>query len=111
MPSLVKESNVIDFNLTPVRARKLIKGIAEDSSRVIFTLHAEKRMCQRKITRTQVLRCLTHGRIVEGPAPSIKGNQELKMEVMSAGEIVTVVAALERDNSGNYAVIITVFGA
>jgi len=78
---------------------------------VIFTSHAEKRMCQRKITRTQVLRCLTHGLIVEGPAPSIKGNMEMKLEVMSAGEIITVVAALEKDESGNFAVIITVFGA
>lgn len=82
-----------------------------DSSRVIFTAHAEKRMRQRKITRTQVLRCLTHGHVIEGPAPSIKGNWEMKMEVMSAGEIVVVVAALEKDDSGNFAVIVTVFGA
>jgi len=106
-----KESNVVDFNITPDRARKLIKEIAEDSSRVIFTAHAEKRMRQRKISRIQVMRCLTHGRVIEGPAPSIKGNWEMKMEVMSAGEIVTVVVALEKDDAGNYAVIITVFGA
>jgi len=108
---LAKESNVVDFNITPARAQKLVKEIAEGSSRVIFTYHAEKRMCERKITRTQVLRCLTHGNIVEGPAPSIKGNMEMKLEIMSAGEIVAVVAALEKDESGNFAVIITVFGA
>ncbi len=78
---------------------------------MVFTAHAEKRMRQRKITRTQVLRCLTHGHVIEGPSPSIKGNWEMKMEVMSAGEIVAVVAALEKDDSGNFAVIITVFGA
>lgn len=108
---MVKESNILDFNITPARAKKLIKDIAADSSRVVFTAHAEKRMSQRKITRTQVLRCLTHGHVIEGPAPSIKGNWEMKMEVMSAGEIVAVVAALEKDDSGNFAVIITVFGA
>lgn len=108
---MAKESNVVDFNITPARAKNLLKEIAKDSSRVVFTLHAEKRMRQRKITRTQVLRCLTHGHIVEGPAPSMKGNMEMKLEVMSAGEIVVVVVALEKDESGNFAVIITVFGA
>lgn len=108
---MVKESNILNFNITPVIAKKLIKDIAADSSKVVFTAHAEKRMSQRKITRTQVLRCLTHGHVIEGPAPSIKGNWEMKMEVMSAGEIVAVVAALEKDDSGNFAVIITVFGA
>ena len=108
---MVKVSNVIDFNITPARAKKLLKEIAEDSSRVFFTRHAEKRMRERKITRTQVVRCLTHGRIVEGPAPSIKGNMEMRLEVMSAGEIVTTVAALETDSSGDMAIIITVFGA
>ncbi|PHS73498.1 MAG: hypothetical protein COB22_02060 [Cycloclasticus sp.] len=92
-------------------AKNLIKKIAKDSSRVIFTKHAEKRMCTRKITRTQVLKCLTHGHIVEGPALSIKGNMEMKIEVMSAGEIIAVVTALEKDELGNFVVIITVFGA
>lgn len=108
---MLKESNIVDFNITPARAQKLIKDIAADSSRVVFTIHAEKRMRQRKITRIQVLRCLTHGRISEGPARSMKGNLEMRMEVMSAGEMITVVAALEKDDSGNFAVIITVFGA
>lgn len=108
---MAKAPNVIDFNITPARAKKLLKEISLNSARVFFTNHAEKRMRERKITRTQVLRCLTHGSIVEGPAPSIKGNMEMRLEVMSAGEIVTVVAALERDDTGNFAVIITVFGA
>lgn len=104
------KSNVVDFNITPMRAMKLLKEIANDSSRVIFTKHAEKRMYSRKITRIQVLKCLTHGRIVKGPAPSIKGNMEMKMEVMSAGELIAVVAALEKDDSGNFVVVVTVFG-
>lgn len=98
--------------MTPDRAKKLIKEIAEgDSSRVIFTTHATERMIERKITRTQVFKCLTHGWVVEGPAPDIKGNMSLKMEVKSAGDVVSVVAALKRNSSGNFAVVITVFGA
>jgi len=107
---LTKESKVVDFD-SPARAQKRLKNLAEDSSRVVFTKHAEKRMCQRKITRTQVLRCLTHGQITEGPARSTRGNWEMRMEVMSAGEIITVVVAIEKDDSGDYVVIITVFGA
>lgn len=108
---MLKESNIVDFNITPTRAQKLIKDIAADSSRVVFTIHAEKRMRQRRITRIQILRCLTHGHIIEDPALSIKGNWEMKREVMSAGEMIAVVAALEKDDSGNFAVTITVFGA
>lgn len=60
--------------LDAARARKILQEVAQDSGRVFFSDHAEKQMTRRRITRTQVLKCLRHGHIVEGPVRSIKGN-------------------------------------
>ena len=101
--------NVIQMNLSPARALQLIREISADSCKVFYTQHAEKRMNQRKITRTQVMRCLQKGSITEGPARGTRGNWELKMEVYSAGDPVAVVAALENDGEGNYILVITTY--
>ena len=109
---MARSSNVIELNMSPDTAKRIIKEIVEDSSsRVIFTTHAMERMAERRITRTQVFKCLMHGCVVEGPAPDIKGNMSLTMEVKSAGDVVSVVTALKRNSSGNFVIVITVFGA
>lgn len=101
---------VVKMRLTPQSARKVFNELARDSANVFFTTHAEKRMRQRKITRTEVLRCLRAGHITEGPSLSIKGNWEVRMQVASAGAPISTVAALEYDETtGNYLVVITVF--
>ena len=101
---------VVKIGLTSQSARKLFNELARDSGNVFFTTHAEKRMRQRKITRTEVLRCLRAGHITEGPSPSSKGNWEVRMQVVSAGAPISTVAGLEYDEtSGNYLVVITVF--
>ena len=101
---------VVKFGLTPESARRQFNELARDSANVFFTTHAEKRMRQRNITRTEVLRCLRAGHIVEGPSLSLKGNWEVKMQVASAGARISTVAALEYDEtSGKYLVVITVF--
>lgn len=101
--------NVVTMDLSRPRAVRLLKEIAVDSARVFITTHAEKRMKERKITRAQVERCLLNGNITEGPARGTQGNWEMRVEVYSAGEPVTVVAALDYDDDGNYIVVITVF--
>ena len=103
--------NVVELDLTRPMALRIIKGLAESSENIFVGKHAEKRMRERKITRTQVMRCLQKGHITEGPARSIKGNWEFKMEVFSAGEPVAVVAALDHDENGNYIVVITVYNS
>lgn len=100
-------NNVVTLDLDPVRALQIVREIAEDSARVFFTEHAEKRMKQRKISRTQVLKCFAHGQITEGPVRSASGNWTLTMEVLTAGDIVTVVSALDHDEDGNYILVIT----
>lgn len=100
--------NVLHRDLDEGSARKLVAGIARDSAGVFFTRHAEQRMSERGITRVQVLRCLTHGRITEGPYKDIHGNWKLTMSVASADDVITVVTALDwQESRGNYAIIIT----
>lgn len=106
---MLNEINVLTFALTPSAALKLIKSLSMDSSRIYYTKHAEKGMNKRKISQTQVLRCLRHGTAVEGPARSIKGNWEIRLEVFTAGEPLSVVVALENDGSGNYIIVITAY--
>lgn len=107
--AITKQRNVVAFDLTPVTAKRLLNTVASDSGRVFFTPHAELKMRKRHITRTQVLRCLSHGRIVEGPSRDIKGNWSMKLEVCSAGQLVSVVAALDRDTSGEMIIVITAY--
>ena len=76
---------------------------------MFFSHHAEVQMRKRHITRTQVLRCLAHGVVAEGPARDIKGNWAMKLEVPSAGDLVIVVAALDRDEAGDMIIVITVY--
>lgn len=100
-------SNIVALDLTLSNAKQLIVEIAKDSSRIFYTTHAEKRMKQRKITRSQVQRCLQHGQITEGPCRDIHGKWCLTLEAFSAGEPVAVVAALDKDSNGNMIIIIT----
>lgn len=101
--------NVTELNLTPQSACPIIKVIAAESDKVFFTIHAEERMEQRGITRTQVLRCLKSGKINEGPARNTKGDWEFRMDIFSAGEVINVVAALAHNRQGNRIVIITTY--
>src|SRR3989304_4038020 len=45
----------LPFRLSGPMALRLIREIAQDSSRVVVTTHARKRMLQRRINRAQVL--------------------------------------------------------
>lgn len=90
-------------------ARGILDQLCRDSGRVFFTKHAEDRMRERGITRLQVMTCLKNGVFVEGPAKSAKGSWTFKMRVRSAGDEVCVVAALDMDKNGNFALVITTY--
>lgn len=103
------DENVLQMDLTPPTARQLLAQLAADSGCVFFTSHAEERMQERGITRAQVLRCLRHGNIIEGPARDVHGKWVVTVEVLSAGEVVSVVAALDNDGNGNLVLVITTY--
>jgi hypothetical protein len=104
-----RRGNVVPIGLSPIQGRQLVREIAQDSSRVLFPPYAERRMRERHITWIQVLRCLTHGSVVEGPSRHVNGNWRLKLEVLSAGELIAVVAELDRDEFGDTIIVITVY--
>lgn len=99
---------VLDLNAAS--ARKILDQICRDTSRIFIVKHAEERMVTRNITRVQVIKCLRHGVIIEGPYRECKsGNWRLKLESRSSGDTVRVVAELDTDEDGNYVLIITTF--
>ena len=103
-------SNVLKLDLTKAAAEKLLRELALDSSKVVFSKHANGRGNQRKISHLQILECLRKGRIFEGPAKAIKGNWELKVTYLSAGEPINVVAALDwQSGLGNYVIVVTTY--
>ncbi len=103
------DGNVLQMDLSPTTAKRLLSELARDSKRVFFTNHAEERMQQRGISRLQVLRCLQHGNLIEGPARDVHGKWVVTVEVLSAGDVVTVVAALDHDDAGNFVLVITTY--
>jgi hypothetical protein len=60
------------------------------------TEHARSRMASRKITTTQLLRCLRQGRLTEDPVRDLaKGGWKCTVEHYTAGESVGVAVAIE----------------
>lgn len=100
--------SVVLLDLKPARAKKLIAEIIPDSGRVFFTHHAQQRMKERKINSSQVFCCLKHGNIVEGPYQDVKGFWNLAIETVSAGDIIKVVIAFSKNNSGETIIVVTV---
>jgi hypothetical protein len=102
--------NVLLMDLSPVKAKQILNEIIEaDDGRVFFTVHAERRMTERKISRKQILCCLKNGRFVEEPYREPGGGWKMKLDSVSAGDIVTVVAALDYDDGRNITIIITTY--
>lgn len=87
-------------------ALKLLRDIAQDSGRVIFTQHARLRMRQRKVTAVQVLACLQHGIIGEPVALDVHGYWKLTVTRRVAGKDLNVAVAIDVPSR---AIIITVF--
>lgn len=103
-------SNVIQIRITPAAAKKRIVEVAQDSAKVIFTKHASQRSGQRSITRKQVINCLIHGHFTEAPYwDQIHGGYKFTIQTIDSGQRVSVAAALYKDDSGDYVVVITVF--
>ena len=99
----------LPFRLSGPMALRLIREIAQDSSRVVITLHARKRMLQRRISRPQVLECLLKGQLAEGPALDIHGNWTCTLRWRHAGDYVRVAAAIKQDAAtGRKVIVITV---
>ena len=87
--------------------RKL-RAIIMDSHRVVLTKHAKQRMRQRRISQRQIMECLRKGRICEPAHLSIHGDWKATLEHQYAGDMVRVAVAIERQEDGEMAVVVTV---
>lgn len=96
------------IQLTDVSFLKKLRGVAKDSHRVILTKHAKQRMKQRRINLRQLLECLRKGRIYEPAHLTIQGDWKATLEHQYAGDVVRVAVAIERQEDGDQAVVITV---
>ena len=93
--------------LTKHQAHDLLRRI--EDSRVFITNHAKDRMAERGVTRVQVLRCLKRGTITEGPYQDLAhGSWKLNVEAYTAGDLLTVVAAVNADENGERIIVVTV---
>ena len=86
---------------------KKLRAIVKDSHRVVLTKHAKQRMRQRRINQRQIIECLRKGRICEAAHMSIHGDWMATLEHQYAGDAVRVVVAIEQQEDGELAVVVT----
>ena len=75
---------------------------------MVLTPHAKRRMSERRINLRQVLECLRRGRIFEPAHLTIHGDWKATVEHQCAGEVVRVAVAIEQQDDGELAVVVTV---
>lgn len=96
------------LQLTDAGFLKKLRAIAQESHRVVITKHAKLRMRQRRINDRQVFECLRKGRIAEAAHLTIHGDWKATLEHQYAGDVVRVAVAIERQEDGDLAVVVTV---
>lgn len=101
--------DAIPLPLNDANMLRVLRELAQISENVFFEPHAKKRMRERKITRTQVYACLRSGTIDEPAHLNIRGNWKCTLRHHHAGDLVRVTAVVERDESGNWIAVVTVF--
>lgn len=87
--------DVVPLGLSARAALRIIHHAAEDTWRISWTGHASKRMRERRIAPTQVLRCLRSGKLVDGPHRDEYGKWICRLEKLTAGDPPAVVVAIE----------------
>ena len=97
------------LKLNDANMLRLVREIAQDSARVFVEPHAAARMKKRHITLTQVLACLRNGSVHEPAHENIRGNWKCTFRHIHAGDLVRVVAVIEKDEEGNWIAVVTVF--
>jgi hypothetical protein len=94
--------------LNDANALKLLREIASDSARILFSHHARQRMKQRKVSAQQVYQCLLKGRIDEATHLDMHGSWRCTVERVCAGESVRVAVAMYQNENGQWVSVITV---
>jgi len=87
---------------------KKLRAIVKDSDCVVLTRHAKQRMRERHINQRQIMECLRKGRISEPAHLTIHGDWMATLEHQYAGDRVRIAVAIERSETGELAVVVTV---
>lgn len=101
-------ATVKPLHLSDAGFLKKLRAIAQDSAHIVLTDHAKKRMRQRRIGLRQVIECLRRGRIAEPAHLTINGDWKATIEHQHAGDMVKVAVAIEKQEDGELAVVVTV---
>lgn len=101
-------SSPLPFALNDANFLKRLRQAAADSSRVVVLSHAGKRMKQRRVTFAQVLSCLRKGMVREPAHLTQYGDWKATVGYRVAGDDVQAVVVIERDESGDWCVVVTV---
>ena len=96
------------MQLTDAGFLKKLRATVKDSHRAVLTKHAKQRMGQRRINQRQIMECLRKGRINEPAHLTIQGDWKATLEHQYAGDVVRVAVAIERQEHGELAVVVTV---
>lgn len=99
----------IPLPLNDANMLRIIRELAQDTGNVFIEPHARKRMKKRSITPTQVYACLRKGVIDEPAHENIRGNWKCTLRHQHAGDLVRLVAVLEKDEAGDWIAVVTVF--
>ncbi|PJK07968.1 hypothetical protein CO610_07330 [Lysobacteraceae bacterium NML95-0200] len=105
-----QHSNGLPRNLTDTEALKMVRDLAAEGGRVVFSEHARQRMRQRDVSTQQVMQVLLRGEVVEPVRwDSERRNYRLKLRALTAGEDVEVPCAIDVEQlMGQVVIVITV---
>jgi hypothetical protein len=101
--------NIKTIKPSDQQAKQWLKDAAQGKRRLLFSPHAELRMRQRKIGRTQVLETLGRGTISEQLHTDIHGDWCCNVSWRYAGLHVTVGVVFKLHENGEWVIIATVF--
>lgn len=95
---------------TTQQLENLVHALANDSARVVITMHCQDRMVQRGISAIEVLRCLRRGVILRKPVYNkVKQNYEFRMSEPAPRDVICVVAAINPIPEPNRLFAVTVW--
>jgi len=94
--------------LSRTEAEKLVRGVLEDSSNIVWRNHVYQRMQERYVTDMQVLQVLKSGTCVNEPEWTNERNWKVTLEADTAGDLIRVGAVLDVDRMGFLIIVITV---
>ena len=108
--SLTTHANGLPRNLTDDTAIALVRELAAEGGRVVFTSHARQRMVERDVSSQQVLNVLLRGQISESVTwKQDRQNYHLSIRALTAGDEVTVGCVIEVEMlMGQVVTVITV---